>query len=158
MGGGSEKEPLGRQCPLWVTSRHMQCKTPCPVYPRERTCAVQLGMSALGQKRTSSVECKYALPVVLHANHGPGLLLRLVVKRLGKCPDLGVWQSLCWAIGIFAFRIVVHHQHHQTRASAGPGVFKHLPVTVRITERCVWTASDHQVNALRLAGLVIVQK
>jgi hypothetical protein len=40
------------QCPLWVKSRHMQCKTACPLYPRKRTCAVQLTMSALGQKRT----------------------------------------------------------------------------------------------------------
>jgi hypothetical protein len=36
-------------------SRHMQCKTPCPLYPQKRTCAVQLGMSALGQKRTSQL-------------------------------------------------------------------------------------------------------
>src|SRR6516165_2176097 len=28
----------------------MQCSSPCPLYPRKRTCAVQLGMSALGQK------------------------------------------------------------------------------------------------------------
>ena len=41
------------QCPLWVKSRHVQCKTPCPLYPRKQTCAVQLGMSALAQKRTS---------------------------------------------------------------------------------------------------------
>ena len=25
----------------------------CPLYPQKRTCAVQLGMSAMGQKRTS---------------------------------------------------------------------------------------------------------
>src|SRR5512132_1872047 len=28
-------------------------KRPCPLYPQERTCAVQLQMSAKGQKRTS---------------------------------------------------------------------------------------------------------
>jgi hypothetical protein len=57
-------------CPLRVKSRHMRCKQamsalhpittakakfrnrPCPLYPRKRTCAVQLGMSAMGQKRT----------------------------------------------------------------------------------------------------------
>jgi len=33
-------------CPLWVISGLMQCKTACPLYPRKRTCAVQLGMSA----------------------------------------------------------------------------------------------------------------
>ena len=39
----------GRQCPLWVKSRHLQRKKTCPLCPRKRTCAVQLGMSALCQ-------------------------------------------------------------------------------------------------------------
>src|SRR5262249_58493211 len=39
-------------CPLWVKSRHSRRKKSCPLYPRKRTCAVQLGMSAMGQKRT----------------------------------------------------------------------------------------------------------
>src|SRR5262245_18126252 len=43
---------LKRECPLWVKSRHMQCKKACPLYPQKRSCAVQTGMSALGQKRT----------------------------------------------------------------------------------------------------------
>ena len=29
---------------------------PCPLYPRKRTCAVQLAMSALGQKRTLALQ------------------------------------------------------------------------------------------------------
>jgi enoyl-CoA hydratase/carnithine racemase len=33
-------------CPLWVKSRHLRRKKSCPLYPRKRTCAVQLGMSA----------------------------------------------------------------------------------------------------------------
>jgi len=37
-----------KRCPLWVNSRHLQCINPCPLYPRKQTCAVQLGMSALG--------------------------------------------------------------------------------------------------------------
>jgi len=40
-------------CPLWVISRHSRRKKSCPLCPRKRTCAVQLGMSAMGQKRTS---------------------------------------------------------------------------------------------------------
>src|SRR5262249_36825353 len=28
-----------------VKSRHLQCKTACPFYPRKATCAVQTGMS-----------------------------------------------------------------------------------------------------------------
>ena len=42
------------QCPLWVTSGHMQCKKACPLYPRKRTCAAHKPMSAKCQKRTSS--------------------------------------------------------------------------------------------------------
>ena len=26
-----------RSCPLWVKSRHLQCKKACPLYPRKRT-------------------------------------------------------------------------------------------------------------------------
>jgi hypothetical protein len=30
--------PIGpSQCPLWVISGHLQCKTSCPLYPRKRT-------------------------------------------------------------------------------------------------------------------------
>src|SRR5262249_39772254 len=36
-------------CPLWVKSRHVRRKKPCPLYPRKRTCAVQLRMSAKAQ-------------------------------------------------------------------------------------------------------------
>src|SRR5262249_31569385 len=34
-------------------SGHLQCSNPCPLYPRKRTCAVQLGMSALGHVWTA---------------------------------------------------------------------------------------------------------
>src|SRR5262245_59717806 len=49
----ANKLKIAVSCPLWVISGHMQCKTACPLYPQKRTCAVQLGMSALGQKQTS---------------------------------------------------------------------------------------------------------
>src|SRR5262245_36777298 len=49
------------QCPLWVKSRLMQCNMSCPLYPRKRTCAVQLGMSALGQKADSCTAAKESL-------------------------------------------------------------------------------------------------
>ena len=38
-----------RGCPLWVISGHSDTSKACPLYPRKRTCAVQLGMSALCQ-------------------------------------------------------------------------------------------------------------
>src|SRR5262245_27329239 len=39
-------------CPLWAKSRHVQCSNAWPLYTRKQTCAAQLEMSALGQKRT----------------------------------------------------------------------------------------------------------
>ena len=45
--GSNGKLILGAcPCPLWVIR---QCKKSCLLYPRKRTCAVQLGMSALCQ-------------------------------------------------------------------------------------------------------------
>src|SRR5262245_23239574 len=38
--------------PPIATAKAKFRRRPCPLYPQERTCAVQLGMSALGQKRT----------------------------------------------------------------------------------------------------------
>src|SRR4030095_12443282 len=45
-------DPAYGSCLLWVKSRPSRCNRVCPLYPRNRTCAVQLGMSAKGQKRT----------------------------------------------------------------------------------------------------------
>src|SRR6516164_11477633 len=56
-----------------------------------------------------------------------------------------------------------HASHHRAarawRAAvvARLGVFEHLAVAVRVAERGVGTAANHQVNALRFASLVIVQ-
>jgi hypothetical protein len=36
-----------------ATAKADSRKRSCPLHPRKRTCAVQLGMSAMGQKRTS---------------------------------------------------------------------------------------------------------
>jgi len=43
------------KCPLWVKIRHRHAPAWCPLYPRERTCAVQLSMSAKCQKQTRAV-------------------------------------------------------------------------------------------------------
>jgi hypothetical protein len=37
----------------------------CPLYPKKQTCAVQLGMSALGQKRTSAQPTKRIFDALL---------------------------------------------------------------------------------------------
>jgi hypothetical protein len=50
---------------LWVKSRHVRCKRSCPLYPQKRTRAVQLEMSAMGQKRTTRLLCEplFLLPL-----------------------------------------------------------------------------------------------
>src|SRR5215468_6477482 len=53
-------------------------RRPCPLYIRKRTCAVQLGMSALGQKRTSA----YSITSSAHER------LQEVSLRLLGWPDL----------------------------------------------------------------------
>ena len=40
-------------------------QSPCPLYPRKRTCAVQIGMSAMGQKRTSDKDHDFRTPIRL---------------------------------------------------------------------------------------------
>jgi len=35
---GPTRKPDRHQCPLWVKSRHVQCKSACPLYPRKGTC------------------------------------------------------------------------------------------------------------------------
>ena len=37
---------MGSACPLWVISRHLQCKTSCPLCPRKRTSAGDFATSA----------------------------------------------------------------------------------------------------------------
>jgi len=41
--------PTRCECLLWVKSRHLRRNKSCPLYPRKRTCAVHVPMSALGQ-------------------------------------------------------------------------------------------------------------
>ena len=43
---GQQGSPFACRCLLWVINRHGDKSTRCPLYPRKRTCAVQLGMSA----------------------------------------------------------------------------------------------------------------
>src|SRR5262249_25275857 len=49
--GRNERSLAKVPCPLWVKSRHVRCKESCPLYPQKRTCALQLGMSALKDER-----------------------------------------------------------------------------------------------------------
>jgi flavorubredoxin len=59
---GDGGEPSGvnhvMRCPLCVKSGHMQCKTPCPLYPRKRTCAAHKPMS-----ESRHVQCTRPCPL-----------------------------------------------------------------------------------------------
>src|SRR5262245_19026090 len=105
-----------------------------------------------------ALEREDALPVVLHADHVPAVLLRFVVKRLGEGADLGRGQPLRRAVGVLAFVVVVQHQHFLPRARAGTGPLQHLAVAGRVAERRDRPAADHQVNAFWLAGLAVVEQ
>src|SRR5262245_51192835 len=85
------------------------------------------------------------LPVTLHGDHRPPVLLGLVVERGGERADLGGGQAQGRAIGILALLVVVQHQHHQPLAAAGTGIFQHLAVAVRVAECRIGPAADHQV-------------
>src|SRR5262245_8617839 len=53
LSGGTIEQCWLRAEPAWSTL--------CPLYPRKRTCAVQLGMSAMDQKRTHAAQQKRSL-------------------------------------------------------------------------------------------------
>ena len=74
-----------------------------------------------------------------------------------KAPSL-VSGKPCRAIGVFARRVVVQHQHCQPRAGASVGPFQHLLVAGRVAECRVGPATDHQVDAFRLSGFVVVEQ
>ena len=97
------------------------------------------------------------LPVVLHADDGPAVLLRLVVERLRKGTELGVRQSLGRAVGVFARGIVVKHQQHEARAGAALRVFQHLLVATGVSEGGDRPPADVLVDADGLVGLVVIE-
>ena len=97
------------------------------------------------------------LPVVLHADDGPAVLLRLVVKRLRKGTKLGVRQALCRAVSVFAGGIVVEHQQHEPRAGAALRVFQHLLVATGVSEGGDGSPADVLVDADGLVGLVVIE-
>src|SRR5215813_10658746 len=107
---------------------------------------------------TDSVRRKDVLPVVLHADHHPAVLLRLVIERLGEGADLGVGQASGRAVGVLTRGVVVQQQHHQPRAGSGVGPFQHFAVAGRVAECHGRPAADHEVNPLRLAGVVVVEQ
>jgi hypothetical protein len=52
----------------------------------------------------------------------------------------------------------MQYQHRKPGAIAGTRVLEHLAVTGGVAESCVGPATDHEVNALGLACVVVVQQ
>ena len=130
---------------------------------RTKTPALRKGQSPTGQWfdiafGAALLEGENAVPVVLHPDDCPALLVRLVVESLAESPDLGVGQPLRRSVGIFALVVVVQHKHHQPHAVACTDVFQHLLVAGRVAERCTRTAANLQVNTFGLSRIVVVQE
>src|SRR4029450_4208979 len=54
------QQPMSALLPIATAKAYFRTRS-CPLYPRKRTCAVQLRMSALGQKRTHAVQQRRSL-------------------------------------------------------------------------------------------------
>src|SRR5439155_10933213 len=106
----------------------------------------------------SLLECKNLLPITLHADDCPAVLFGFIVERLCERADLRVGQPLSRTVRILSLCIVVQHEHRQTRTVARLGVFEHLLVAGRVAERREGPTADHQVDSLRLAGIVVVKQ
>ena len=140
------------QAALFPLARYLRRSRNWPVQAGRQT---SRSRPAPGGQAHSDGSGKDRLPVVLHADHRPAVLLGLVDQRLGERADLGVRQAVRGAVGVLALGVVVEHQHHQPRAVAGAGPLEHLAVAVGVAERGVGPLADEQVDADRLAGLVV---
>src|SRR6185436_6306722 len=103
-------------------------------------------------------ESEDALPVLLHADDGPALLLGLVVEGLGERADLAGGETGSRSVRVLARRIVVQHQHHESCSVARARVLEHLTVPGGIAKGRVGPPADHQVNPLGLPGVVVVEE
>ena len=79
-----------------------------------------------GTPHSLALEGKDYFPILFHADDRPAVLRRLVIERLRERPDFRLRQSLSRAIRIFSLCVVVQHEHRQSRAITGFGVFEHL--------------------------------
>ena len=100
---------------------------------------------------------KTCLPVVLHADDGPAVLLRMVFQRGREVTVFDVRQSARGAVGKFARRVVVQHEQLEPRAAAALRVFQHLLVAHGVAERGDGPAADVLVDADGLVGLVVIE-
>src|SRR3954452_13590422 len=89
------------------------------------------------------------LPIQLHVDDEPAASLRLI-QGLVRPSDVRLT-----IVGVFAQRIGVMHDAHQTRTTAGRRPLQHLKVAVRVAEGEDRAAADEPVDADRLAGFIV---
>ena len=109
-------------------------------------------MLAYGSEREDSFSNR------LHTNDEPAILLRLVVECLGESADFGVRESFGRAVGILALGVVVQYEHRKRRAVAGFRCIRAFGGPGGVAERGERPAADHQVDALGLSGVVVVEQ
>src|SRR5262249_7801140 len=114
--------------------------------------ALAVGPSAHSSKAKMRFQSSFMLMTI------QPLLLASSARAGVEGSDPGVGQSPRRAVGVLTLGIVVQHQHGEPFAVPGLGVLQHLPVAGRVAERRVGPAADDQVDALWLAGVVIVQE
>src|SRR5215475_5936082 len=90
-------------------------------------------------------------PIVLHADHDPAVLSRLVVQGLTERPDLGRGESVGGPVRVLPLRVVVQYKHGEATSRSGFREFEHLSIAVRVAKGRVRSASDHEMDAFRLA-------
>jgi hypothetical protein len=103
------------------------------------------------------LEREDALPVVLHPNDEPAVLLRFVVQRAESSRPWCL-AGLRGTIGVFTACVVVQHDHRRAYAVDRLGVLQHLPVTGRVAEGGAGASADLEMDAFGLAGVVVVKQ
>src|ERR1022692_2965653 len=89
-----------------------------------------------------------ALPVVLHADHVPAAALGLRHEGLGK-------NTHCGVRGIFAYSVIVMHQHHESRTPTVLGVLEHVLIAVTVAKSHDRPTPDSLMDLDGFSALVI---
>src|SRR5271156_2729799 len=93
------------------------------------------------------VERENTLPIVLHADHNPTVLVCSSHQRFGESPDVRIRTTAGWPIGVLAVSVIVMHQHHQSSAVTRLRPFQHLLIAGGIAEGRVGPLADEHVDA-----------
>src|SRR6478752_6913688 len=74
---------------------------------------------------------KNHLPIVLHADDSPAVLLRLIIEGLSESADFRIGKPFSGPVSVFPFGVIVQDEERKPRAISGLGIFEHLLVAGR---------------------------